>query len=277
MTRPARDGHPLFVQSWLPEGAPRAVVCLVHGLGEHSGRYQHVAEFLCRNGLALVSFDLRGHGQSAGKRGHVDSFAEFMDDIEWIVVETRAQFPDLPCFLYGHSLGGILVLNFVLRYRPNLQGAVVTSSGLRTVLEKQKLKLFLARLGERFLPDFSLPTGLDPKLLSHDPQIVHQYIADELVHDRATFRMACVTLDAIPYVFAEAGRFSLPLLVMHGDQDSLAYKNGSQEFVAAVLAGEESNKDVTLKLWEGLYHETHNELEKDEVLAYLVSWIEMHL
>ncbi|HSO26739.1 MAG TPA: lysophospholipase [Anaerolineales bacterium] len=276
-THTTADGYSLFVQSWLPAEEAQVVVCLVHGLGEHSGRYQHVAEFLNNHCAAMLAFDLRGHGRSSGKRGHVDAFESFMEDIHWLISEAQIEFPDLPCFIYGHSLGGLLTLNYVLRRSPNLRGVIVTSPGLRTALEEQNAKLWLARMGERLLPEFSLPTGLDPALLSHDQQVIENYLNDPLVHDRASFRMACATLDAIPYAYAEAHNFHLPLLLMHGGKDGIAFPRGSEEFAAAVLSGPEANKDCTLKIWENLYHETHNEPQKDEVLAYLWDWIQDRL
>jgi acylglycerol lipase len=267
----ADDGVFLFGRGWEPEGKPRALVCLVHGLGEHSGRYQHVAAALTEAGYAVLSFDLRGHGRSGGPRGHIPSFEAFLRDLDRLFDQAQLRYPSQPRFLYGHSLGGILVLNYALRRKPEARGVIATSSGLRTALEEQKLKVALVRILGRILPSLTLPSGLDPKTLSHDPQVVKDYQSDPLVHDKISLGFARIMLDVIPWTFAHAHEFPLPLLLMHGTEDALAYPQGSEEF--ARRAGEKA----TLKLWPGLYHELHNEPQKQEVFKFLIDWLESHL
>lgn len=262
------DGLRLFHQGWEPETGVKAVVCLVHGLGEHSGRYAHLAEQLNQAGYALVTFDLRGHGKSQGPRGHTPSFEAFMADITQFLKQAAGRHNEKPLFLYGHSLGGILVLNYVLRRKPRLAGVIATGPGLRTALEKQRLKITFARIMGRLVPTLSLPSGLDAGMLSHDQAIVRAYRSDPLVHDRATLHMANQTLASIPWAFEHAHEFSLPLLLMHGTGDQLAYWEGSQEFASRV------NGQCSLKLWDGLYHEIHNEPEQGEVFAYLIDWLD---
>ncbi|MEM4409058.1 MAG: alpha/beta hydrolase [Candidatus Caldarchaeum sp.] len=265
------DGLVLFGRGWEPEIAPKAVICLVHGLGEHSGRYEHVAEVLTATGYAILTFDLRGHGRSAGPRGHMPSFDAFMRDIDRLLLQAEIRYPAKPRFLYGHSLGGILVLNYALRRKPDLRGMVVTSPGLRTALEEQKAKVTLVRLLGSLFPSLALPSGLDPRTLSHDQTVVQAYIHDPLVHDKITLGFGKIMLDVIPWTFAHAHELSLPLLLMHGTDDALTYARGSEEF--ARLAGEK----VTLKLWPGLYHELHNEPQKREVLQSMIEWLDSHL
>jgi alpha-beta hydrolase superfamily lysophospholipase len=265
------DGLELYHQGWIPEDAPRGVVLLVHGLGEHSERYRHVGEFMTANGLAMLTFDLRGHGRSAGARGHTPSFEKFMDDIDLLFAEAQQRYPGKGRFLYGHSLGGILVLNYVLRRKPALNGVISTSAGLRTALEEQKLKVGLARVFGSLLPGVQLPTGLDPAAISHDPEVVDRYRNDPLVHAQASFAMAKYTLQAIDWAYEHASEFPAPLLLMHGSGDQLAYPRGSKEF-ADLVPG-----DCTLKIWDDLYHELHNEPQKDAVLSYVLSWINARL
>jgi alpha-beta hydrolase superfamily lysophospholipase len=262
-----QDSLSLYFQGWEPEDAPHGVVCLIHGLGEHSGRYAHLAAFLVKNGMALISFDLRGHGKSGGPRGHAPSFESFIADIDLLFNEAKKRYAGLPMFLYGHSLGGILGLNYALRHNPDVVGVVITSAGLRTSLEEQKLKITLANVLGSILPTLSMPTGLDADMLSRDPQVAQIYRDDPLVHDRATLGMAKNTLDAIQWAFEHAHSFPKPLLLMHGTQDELAYARGSQEFAERV------GDDCTLKLWEGFYHELHNEPEQQEVFTYLLEWL----
>ncbi len=270
-TLKSHDGLDLFCQGWLPESAPKAVICLVHGLGEHSGRYAHVAETFNQAGYAVIGFDLRGHGKSGGQRGHTPSFEAFMQDIDRLFEEAERRFSGLPRFLYGHSLGGILVLNYALRRKPPVRGVVATSSGLRTALENQKMKVTLARVLGTLFPAGSLPSGLDPATLSRDPQVVQAYRTDPLVHDAISFGMGKSLMDAIRWAFSHASEFPVPLLLVHGTQDVLAFPSGSQDFAALVP------QNCTLKLWDGLYHETHNEPEKAQVLEFTRQWLDAHL
>jgi alpha-beta hydrolase superfamily lysophospholipase len=267
----AEDGVQLVGRSWAPEGTPKALICLVHGLGEHAGRYEHVAEAFTKAGYAMTGFDLRGHGRSGGPRGHTPSFEMFMRDIDIYLDEGRKRFPDLPRFIYGHSLGGILVLNYVLRRKPDFKGVVVTDAGLRTALEKQKAKVLMAKVLGSILPTVTLNSGLDPATISRDPAVVQRYVDDPLVHYQLSFGMGRETLQAIRYAFEHAAEISLPLLMMHGTADQLGFKEGSQEF-AALAPG-----DVTLKLWDGLYHEIHNEPEQAEVFEFTIDWLNNHL
>jgi len=263
-----QDSLTLFGRGWLPDQGPSSLVCLVHGLGEHSGRYAHLAEYLTRSGFGVLIIDLRGHGASQGLRGHTPSMEAFMADLDLLVGEAERRYTGLPCFLYGHSLGGLLVLNYVLRRKPHLAGVIVTGPGLRSSLEEQKLKLAAARLLGAFFPTLSMSSGLIQEHLSRDRQVVKLYRDDPLVHDRATLAMSNHCLGSIPWVFSHASEFSLPLLIMQGKEDKLVYPQGSVEFTKLV------STDCTLKLWDGLYHEIHNEPEKEAVLAYLVAWLE---
>ena len=263
-----RDGVSLYAQGWEPDDKPVAVIGMIHGLGEHLGRYSHLAKFLTDHRFAYVGFDLRGHGKTPGQRGHVPSFETFMEDINLLLDQTGIRYPGLPKFLYGHSLGGILVLNYCLRRQPELAGVIITGPGLRNALEEQNAKVAFAKIAGTILPRLSLPTGLNVNDLSRSPEVVKAYQDDLLVHDRATLRMAKETFDAIPYIFENAAEFRYPILLMHGEEDRLAYPRGSQEFTALA-----KQADVTFKLWEGAYHELHNEPEQEQVFDYLLQWL----
>ena len=268
---PTAQGTQTYFQGWIPDAPPKAVVCLVHGLGEHSGRYTHVARYLNEAGYAVLTFDLYGHGQSGGIRGHAPSMDIYLADIDHLLLEASLRYPGKPRFLYGHSLGGILVLYYTLQRKPELNGVVATSPGLRTALEQQKFKLALARGLAKIVPSAGLPSGLSAADLSHDPEVARVYQADPLVHDRVTFGMANNLLDAIAWTFEHAPEFQPPLLLVHGTDDKIAYEQGSQEF-ARLVPG-----DCTLKLWDGLAHETHNEPEKEQVLQYSINWLNSKL
>lgn len=262
-----KDQLDLFAQGWQPEATCKGVICLIHGLGEHSSRYTWVAETFCQEGYALYSFDLRGHGQSPGKRGDTSGFESFMDDIGLFLETVSARFPHLPQVLYGHSLGGLLMLNYLVRRQPPVIAAISSAAGLRTSLTEQKLKIWMVQYLGKLFPQLSLPTGLNPHYLSHDPEVVRRYQDDPLVHDQATLRMARETLASIEYVFSHARNINLPLLILHGSEDQLVFPNGSQELSELVPKGE-------LMVFDGLYHEIHNEYSKDNVLRFILTWLD---
>jgi len=267
----SNDGLEMYAHSWEPEETPKAVIHLVHGLGEHIGRYAHVGKAFTDAGFALTGFDLRGHGKSGGPRGHIPSFDAFMDDIASFQRQIDARFPDVPRFLYGHSLGGILVLNYVLRRKPEFKGVISTGAGLRTALEEQKAKVTMARVLGTLMPGMAIPSGLDPTTISRNPEVVDAYVNDPLVHDKMSLGFGKIMLSEIPWTFEHASEFSLPLLIMHGKDDKLGYPRGSEEFAGLV------KQNCTLKLWDGLYHEIHNEPEQNEVFAFTIDWMNSQL
>jgi acylglycerol lipase len=269
-TMQAADGQKLYGQGWAPDGAPKAAISFVHGLGEHSGRYAHVATNLTSAGYALVAFDLRGHGRSEGKRGHAASYDMLMDDIGLLLQETETRYPGgRSYFLYGHSLGGNLVLNYVLRRKPDLAGVIATSPALRTTTPLPGWKRGLAGLLYDRLPDLQMPNGLDLSGLSHDPDVIARYQADPLVHDRASVRLGADVLTTGEWALNHAANFPLPLLLMHGSADRLTCPKTSAKFASEV-------NDCTFVLMDGCYHELHNEPESHEVLDNMVAWLDRH-
>lgn len=270
-----RQGIKFSIRGWEPEtGAPKAAIAFVHGLGEHTGRYAHVGNALTGSGYALVGFDLRGHGKSGGARGHFPSLEAVLQDIRQFLQQLTRLHPETPQFLYGHSLGGILVLSYVLQYSAGLKGVIATGAGLRTPLQDQKVKIAMVNLLGPVFPGLTLASGLDANTISRDPDVVKKYVADPLVHDRASLGLGKSALTAIDLCFTRASRFPLPLLIMHGSEDKLTYPAGSEDF--ARLAGE-GGADVTLKLWDGLHHEIHNEPEQTEVFRAMIDWLDRHL
>jgi len=268
----ARDGLDIFAQGWEPTVlVPKAVVCLVHGLGEHSSRYAHVAEAFGKEGFILFGADLRGHGRSGGPRGHISSFEDFMQDIDMLFEQARQRYPGLPLFLYGHSLGGIQVLHYGLTRKPDVKGVIATSSGLHTAIEKQTLKVMIVKMLGSLLPTVALPSGLDSKTISRDEKVVQAYNNDPLVHDKISLGFGKVMLGITSWTLAHAGEFSLPLLLLHGKADALAFPSSSTEFAAPL------KEKCTLVLWEDAYHELHNEPEKEEVFKTMTLWMDARL
>jgi alpha-beta hydrolase superfamily lysophospholipase len=239
----------------------------VHGLGDHSGRYGHVAQHLCEAGFALLALDLRGHGRSEGQRGHSPRFEALLDDIDCLLDEAATRWPGRPVCLYGHSLGGSLVLNYVLRRRPALAGVVATSPGLRPGFQPPAWKVGFGRIMYVAWPSLSLSNELDIEGLSRDPEVVRAYREDTWVHDRLSVRLGIDILETGEWALAHAAELHLPLLLMHGDADRLTSASASREFAARAGEG------CTLKIWSGGYHELHNEPERAEVLTYLSDWL----
>ena len=267
----ALDGLPLYFRDWGPEGQAKAVVCLVHGLGDHGGRFAHVARQLNRAGYSVLGRDLRGHGKSGGKRGHTPSFEALMDDIDQLLGEAGARYAGQPRFLYGHSLGGGLALNHALRRRPQIEGAIATSPWLRLAYTPSAAKVKVARVMSRLSPGFTQSNGLNTKDLSRDPKVVRAYESDPLVHERISAGLAMAMLDAGEWAMASPAEFPpIPLLLVHGTGDRITSPQATQEFASKVPG------ECTLKLWEGLFHETHNEPEKQEVLGYMIRWMDEH-
>ena len=266
-----RDDINLYALDWSPQGESKAVVCLIHGLGEHCSRYDHVARALNQVGYAMLAFDLRGHGRSGGPRGHAPSADAFLEDIDHLFVQAKKRYPGKPRFIYGHSLGGILALYYCLRRTPDINGLVSTGAGLRSPLMEQKLKVAFANTMAAILPTMTLATGLNPEHLSRDPQVAQNYRNDPLVHYKASLAMASSTIRATQWTMEHAAELSYPLLLIHGAADQLTYPSGSQEFARRVSGS------CTLRLWEGMYHEVHNEPEKEQVFAEIVQWMDNQL
>lgn len=270
-----RDGTTFFIQGWEPDsGSPKAFIALVHGLGEHTTRFIHVGKALTDVGYTLVGFDLRGHGKSGGRRGHTSSLGAYMQDIRHFFQLMEQRYPEVPHFLYGHSLGGLLALAYAIQHGAGLKGVMVTAPALRSPLQRQKAKIAMVRLLGSILPTMTVPSGLDPAAISRDADVVQKYINDPLVHSSTSLGFGKAALDAIALCFARAKEFPAPLLIVHGKGDQIAYSSGSEDFAQLVR---DASGDVTLRLWDDLYHEVHNEPEKAEVFKFMIGWLDKHL
>ena len=263
------DGLALYAHTWGDPRASRAAVVLVHGLGEHCNRYGHVAQALVSEGLYVLGFDQRGHGRSPGKQGWIPSYEQPLDDIAVALECAQTDAPDLPLFLYGHSLGGLEVLHYGLARKTKLQGVIATSPAL--MISTSTLNRIMAALMKHLAPNMIVANGLDASALSRDPLVVQSYQQDPLVHDKVSVRLGSYMMDVGRYVLDHAAEWSLPLYLAHGTADRICHFEGSAQFAAR--AGE----TVTFCPWEGLYHETHNELNKEEVIQAMLDWINAQL
>ena len=263
----AEDGLELSGRFWAPVEGTRGLVALVHGHGEHCGRYGHVAAFFAEHGFAVAAMDQRGHGRSGGKRGHSPSYEHLMNDIAGLIDEGRRLAPDGPLILYGHSMGGAEVLNFVLRRKPAIAGTIVTGPLLRVAFEPPAWKITLGRGMQRVWPSLTQPTGLKPSDISRDPEVVRQYDEDPLVHDKMSARLFVDLMAAGEYALDHARQFPPPLFLAHGTADTLTSAEATREF------GEAMGEGCTLKLYEGWYHEVHNEPERQQFFDDLKAWL----
>ncbi len=260
----------MFGRGWLPDAGIQAVICLVHGLGEYSGRYANLAAALVQAGFALVSFDLRGHGRSQGKRGHTSAYEALINDITCFLDETEKRFPHQRCYLYGHSLGGNLVLYYALRHQRQLAGVVATAPWLALPLEPPAWKVTLAQVLNKLWPSLPMNNGLDNRAMSSDPEVVRRLDEDRLYHHRISPRMFVGVRQAARWILRHAAEFRLPLLLMHGGADSVTSAEASRKF-ADLVPG-----DCTFQLWPGFYHEIHNEPQQAEVFEYIAAWLRSH-
>ena len=271
LNRQNKDGLNFYVQGWEPNHKPKAVVALIHGFGEHTGRYAHVGEAFNKAGYALIGYDLRGHGKSGGARGHTPSYDALMDDIADFLTWIETRYPDSPRFLYGHSMGGNLVLNFSLRRKPDVVGVIATDPWLKLAFDPPALQITLGKLMNNIAPGFTQKSTLETAALSHDPKIVDAYNNDPLVHSKISARLFVSIYESGLWALDHAGEFSLPLLLMHGTNDRII------SFAASAKFAKRAGKSVTWKPWDGMYHEIHNEPGKAEVLNYMIQWMDDHL
>jgi alpha-beta hydrolase superfamily lysophospholipase len=244
----------------------RAAVILLHGLGEHIQRYRHVADFLNRNGIAFAGVDFPGHGRSSGRRGAIKNY-ESLDQAIDVLLKTISQtFPGIPVYMYGHSLGGAILLNYLIRKNPKVKGAVVTSPWLRLSFEPSGSTMALASVLRRIAPWLRLPNGLKVDHISHDKDVVELYKTDPLNHDKISVSFFYSAVLSGRYSLEHASMVKIPVLLVHGSDDHITSPDASREFAS------KSGK-VELKIWPGGYHELHNEPFKDEVLEFILSWI----
>jgi acylglycerol lipase len=260
-------GRRIFWQTWTPEAPPRAVVVLVHGAGEHSGRYDHVVARLVADSYAVYALDHRGHGRSEGPRALIERIDAAVADLDQLVVAAAAAQPGLPVFMLGHSMGGLIALRYALAHQDRLAGMILSSP--LAALEAVPTPL---RLVGRFLSAVAPRAPLiaiDPSLVSRDPAVVSAYVADPLVHHgKLPARTAAELADAVEGFPSQVSAITLPVLILYGTDDKLCPPAGSR-----MLEERMSSADKSAKAYEGLFHEILNEPERDAVLTDLCAWL----
>ena len=258
-----------FGQYWKVEKT-KAVIVLAHGMGEHSNRFQDIAKSLTNNNFSVVALDHFGHGKTEGKRGHNPGFEAILDSIDFIIKKAKKLFPNLPVFLYGHSMGGNVVTNFALRRKEDLKGVIATSPFLKLAFEPPAVKLFLGKLLQNIAPSITMGNELDPNLLSRDKKEVKKYIEDPLVHSKISPNYSIKFLETGEWAIENAHSLKIPMLFLHGTDDKITDHEGSKAFV-------EKSENATLKLYNGAYHELHNDLCKEEMKEDIINWLNSQL
>jgi alpha-beta hydrolase superfamily lysophospholipase len=226
----------LIYQSWEPEAAPDTVLAIVHGFGEHSGRYANLVDRLVPRGHAIYALDLRGHGRSPGQRGHINTWAEYRGDVQAFLRATAGDRPDCPRFLVGHSMGALIVLDYVIHEPESLAGVVSSGTPIDPVGVAKPHLVAIARLLSRVWPTVPMDTGLEAAALSRDPEVVRAYEEDPLVHSTATVRWGTESLRSVERIKAHATEVTVPLLMIHGESDRLAAVNGARAFFEQVAS-----------------------------------------
>lgn len=261
-----KEGITIHAVDW-HHNSPGAVVALVHGQGEHIGRYSHVADWYNSHGIAVTGFDQQGYGRSGGARGHASGIASWMDDIELFLQKTTERYPNVPVFLYGHSMGGAEALYYCLHRKPALAGLIATSPLIRLAFVPPKMKVLAGKIMRRFMPALTLPTGLAAHFISHDTAVVSAYQHDGLVHGKVSASGGIALLEMSEWLDNCEPEFQIPVLVMHGGDDRITSAPASAAFC------ERAKSDVTWREWEGLWHEMHNEPQKAQLFEFTLAWM----
>jgi alpha-beta hydrolase superfamily lysophospholipase len=262
----------IYYQGWLPEEAPKAVLLVVHGLGEHSGRYDNVVNHFVPKGYAVYSWDHIGHGKSAGEREMVETFQDFTETMKIYYQMVKNWNPGIPIFAVGHSMGGTITTYYLLDHQEDFQGAVISAALVKAGDSVSKFTIMMGKLMSRIAPKMGV-LPLDPHTISKDPEVVQAYIADPLVfHAKSPARLGTELLAAMARITAEVEKIKLPFITVQGSEDALVDPVGAE-----MLHDQAGSQDKTIKIYPGLYHEVFNEPEREQVLNDVEQWLEQRL
>jgi len=260
----------IFLRSWLSNNDPIYNIIIIHGLGEHSGRYKEFASFFIKKNIGVFSFDLIGHGKSDGLKGHISNIKDFTDSIEEVLIQVRKRFINTPIIIFGHSLGGCLALNYLIeRKSKEISLAIISSAWIETEIQIPKYLLIIQRVIHTLFPKVRLSNRLDTKDLSKDIKIIDKYKNDPLVHDRISLNLLSEINKTIEKIKNKDYNIEIPVLIIHGKKDKIISYKGS-ELISKKI------KDSKLKLYDNVYHEPHNDNEKKEILEYYYDFIKNH-
>ena len=265
-------GAKLYRQSWLPDDDPKAVIILIHGYDEHSGRYEYFAKHCTARGFAVHALDHWGHGKSDGVNGFVPAFSVYHDGVDALLSALPEAHNGLPKILVGHSLGGLISVTYLLEKQAQFKAAVLSGPAIKAADEPSAFLRFISGILSKIAPKLGV-IALDAQGVSRDPKVVADYLADPLVSGaKIGARLGHELMGQMDRIQAEASEIRLPMLMLHGEEDSLAAAEGSR-----FLNEKISSADKTLKIYPELFHEIFNEPEKDAVLTDMTDWIDARL
>lgn len=264
-------GLELYRQEWLPDSEPSAVVVLVHGVGEHSGRYMNVVGPLVASGHAVYGYDHRGHGRSEGRRVHIDDWSEYREDLGTFLDLVARDTSGLPVVVYGHSMGSLVVLDYLLQSQDGLTGAIISGVALEPAGVSKPYLIALAKMLSGVTPTLAVSLGIEPESLTRDPEALAAYHADELIAPKATVRWGAQCLETVERIKAGMRGVELPILVVHGEEDPLNLPSGAHELYEVVPCA-----DKTLNVYAGAHHEPHNDIGHEKVAADIAAWVSAH-
>jgi len=262
------SGEQIYGKCWIPDQSPVAAMAVLHGFGDHTGRYEDFAQYFTRYRIAVIGLDLPGHGRSSGRRGHVKGLSYILNHIHQLMLESRRRFIELPIFLYGHCMGGNFILNYALRHSSREISGVIVSSpwiGISTFMVQEPG--FMKRMLGKLDASFPLTLDLDPMELSHDPYTGKIHLDDPIKHDKLSMKLFHELMASSQWILENAWKMSYPLLIQHGNEDRITSWETSSD-----LAGKMKG-NTTLKIWDGMRHELHHEKEKEGVLNFQLAWI----
>lgn len=265
-------GARLFWRYWPAAGQPKAAALLSHGYAEHLGRYEYLATAINRAGYDLFALDHWGHGRSDGVRGYAPAFSVYLDGVAALIAKVKAQRPDLPRVLIGHSMGGLIAASVLVQHQDEFRAAALSGPSIRPVEAPPPALLAVSRLLSAIAPRLGVIV-LDAGQVSRDPAVVAAYVGDPLVHHgKMSARLGAELFSAMQRMERDARAIKLPILIMHGEKDGLAAVDGSRALHAGV-----GSRDKTLKVYDGLFHEIFNEPERDRVIADMIAWLDARL
>ena len=261
------EGLTIYAVDW-SVSEPRAVVGIIHGLGEHCRRYDGLAAFFNDHGIAVIGYDRQGFGRSEGKKGYARDYRSYLDGVAQLMVQCERRYPDKPVFLYGQSMGGQLLLHYLIHRRPALRGAIVSSPHIAEAFVPTPALVAFGKLMRRIYPSLSVPNQLDATLLSRDPAVVQAYRSDPWVHDRISSQTGIDLIERAQFLQSYSGGLFVPTLFLHGEADGITSSEATRAFVSRNPAG------TTLHTFPGAYHELHFEPEAEQIRGIVLKWID---
>lgn len=263
-----RDGVRFYTRRHVPT-SPRGLLVVVHGLGEHSGRYDHFIDYFGSRGFAISMYDQRGHGRTDGKHGHVDKFEQWTDDVHTHIVDSKKMVPtNAPCIVVGHSLGGLIVLNYITTYDDGIRAAIVSSPAITPTVKVPALVRWLGERAANFIPRFTIAASIDASYLSRDTAVVRQYRNDPLVVKRITLKAGKEILQGAATSSNLAYNVKCPLLMIQGRGDKICSADATESFFNNVL-----HPNKKLMIYEGDFHEPFNDVIRERVFADVEEWL----